>query len=259
LSTTDCLEELKEGCLNVGLPFTPKFVCLDFEKGAIDDFEYCFPGILIIGCWFHYAQCLFKKIVAIGLKVQYGEDEELRVVVQNCISLALCYHIDEEHSEVIDIFCNHICNDKLLPLYHKYPRLKEFIKYMLLTWLEGDVENDIPPLFKISLWNHWFHMETRTNNTSEAYNFRIVIKLGNSAHPNIWIWIEFVQVEDLQMSVKFESISKEKFRARSRKTEIEKDLTISNAKLTFVQSDRGYEAIETLLAVFRGLCPKASF
>jgi hypothetical protein len=119
------IEEIKKGCMSINLPFNPKFVSLDFETGAIAAFEYCFPGIFIIGCWFHYAQCLFKKIVAVGLKKQYGEDEELRRVVLNCISLALCYHKSEEDSEVIDIFCDHICN-RLPPLYNKYPRLEEF-------------------------------------------------------------------------------------------------------------------------------------
>jgi hypothetical protein len=130
---------------------------------------------------------------------------------------------------------------------------------MTLTWIEGDVTNNIPPLFKISHWNHWFHMETRTNNTNEAYNFRIIIKLGNKPHPNVWIWVEFIQVEDFQMSVKYESILTDKFKPRSRKSEIEKDLKISNAKLAYMQSNRGYEAKENLLEIFRSLCPPCPY
>ena len=71
------LEELKRACYNIGLTFLPAFVSLDFEIGAILAFEYCFPGIQIIGCWFHFAQCLFKKIVLLGLKKEYGEDEDV--------------------------------------------------------------------------------------------------------------------------------------------------------------------------------------
>ena len=96
---------------------------------AISAFQYCFPGIIIIGCRFYYGQCVFNKIVEIGLKKDYSDDEDLRIVVQNCIALALCYHKNSVDSEIIDIYCDHVC---------------------------GKSEPD--------LWNYWNHMETRTNN-----------------------------------------------------------------------------------------------
>ena len=81
---------------------------------------------------------------------------------------------------------------KSVAITTKYPRFGEFIEYMNKTWIEGeDVEKG--PFFKIKWWNHWYHMETRKNNTNEAYNFRITIKLGNKPHPNILIWVEFIQ------------------------------------------------------------------
>ena len=83
-------------------------------------------------CWFHYGQCVFNKIVEIGLKKDYSDDEDLRIVVQNCIALALCYHKNLEDSEIIDIYCDHVCG-KSEPLIRKYPRFKEFLDYMALT------------------------------------------------------------------------------------------------------------------------------
>ena len=65
-----------------------------------------------------------------------------------------------------------------------YPRFQEFIDYMNKTWTEGD-DVERGRLFKISWWNHWSHLSTRTNNTNEAYNYRIIFKLGNKPHPNI--------------------------------------------------------------------------
>ncbi len=53
------LEELKKGVASLNLPFTPRYVSLDFELGAILAFIHCFPGIFIIGCWFH---TFLKKI-----------------------------------------------------------------------------------------------------------------------------------------------------------------------------------------------------
>ena len=63
---------------------------------------YCFPGISIIGCWFHYAQCIFNKIKDLGLTKAYNEDETLHV------ALALCYHKNDDDSEVKDIFIDHV-------------------------------------------------------------------------------------------------------------------------------------------------------
>ena len=71
---------------------------------------------------------------------------------------------------------------------------------MTKTWIEGEGESG--PLFKIEWWNHWKHLETRTNNTNEAYNFRFQVKMGSQFHQNIWLWVEFIQEEDFQLSVK---------------------------------------------------------
>ena len=170
------LEEIKRGIsdLNLDNAFNPKFVSLDFEMGAILAFIHCFPGISIIGCWFHYAQCLFNKIKDLGLTKAYNEDETLQVLFGNCVALALCYHKNDDDSEVKDIFIEHVIH-KSIETQRKYPKFKDFIDYMNDTWIEG-VDESKGPLFKISWWNHWYHMETRTNNTNEAYNHRIVVK-----------------------------------------------------------------------------------
>ena len=80
--------------------------------------------------------------------------------MQNCVALALCYHKDDDNTEVRDIYIDHVI-DKCVPLIRKYPKFYEFIKYMNDTWIEGEDESK-GPLFKISWWNHWKHMETRT-------------------------------------------------------------------------------------------------
>jgi hypothetical protein len=53
---------------------------------------------------------------------------------------------------------------------------------MTKTWIEGEGESE--PLFKIEWWNHWKHLETRTNNSNEAFNFRLTVKMESQIHPN---------------------------------------------------------------------------
>ena len=42
-----------------------------------------------LAVFFHFGQSLYRKVVEIGLKVQYQEDENLKKYVKKIISLAL--------------------------------------------------------------------------------------------------------------------------------------------------------------------------
>jgi hypothetical protein len=63
--------------LEMNMEFRPEFILIDFEHQAIQAFIFCLPLATILGCWFRFGQCLFRKIVDLGLKVQYKEDEDL--------------------------------------------------------------------------------------------------------------------------------------------------------------------------------------
>ncbi len=54
--------EINKGIISLGLTWKPEFVSLDFEMGSILAFIFCFPTIKVIGCWFHFGLCLFRKI-----------------------------------------------------------------------------------------------------------------------------------------------------------------------------------------------------
>ena len=47
--------------------------------------------------------------------------------------------------------------------------------------------------------------------------------MGSQIHPNIWLWVEFIQEEDFQMSVKFEQIQNDTYKGRNRTIEVRKD------------------------------------
>ena len=163
-------------------------------------------------------------------------------MIENCIALALCHP-----GEVVDIFINHVIN-KSVETQRKYPGFIDFINYMVKTWLEGEGDNG--PLFKIAWWNHWKHLETRTNNTNEAYNFRLVVKMGTQLHPNIWLWVEFIMEENLQMSIKFASIKLDTYVSRNRTIELRKDLKISNAKIIYLESNKGFCSSRSFASIF---------
>ena len=62
-----------------------------------------------------------------------------------------------------------------------------------------------------------------------------------------------------QNSLKVEQVLNGKYKGRSRTNEYRKDVAISKAKCSFLESDRGFETTEDLLESFRTLCPKPLF
>jgi hypothetical protein len=63
--------ELRNITLKHDLVLNPKFISIDFEKGAIGALKNVFPNSKIKGCNFHYNQCIFRKIQEIGLQQDY--------------------------------------------------------------------------------------------------------------------------------------------------------------------------------------------
>lgn len=44
----------------------PTSIATDFEKGLRNALQQQYPGAVLIGCWFHYAQALLRKAKKIG-------------------------------------------------------------------------------------------------------------------------------------------------------------------------------------------------
>jgi hypothetical protein len=64
------LNELRTATIQHNLILNPRFITIDFERGAIGALKNIFPNALIKGCNFHFNQCLFKKIQELGLSAK---------------------------------------------------------------------------------------------------------------------------------------------------------------------------------------------
>jgi hypothetical protein len=80
---------LKEGAIKFGLRLNPQIALTDFEIAAQNAYEFLFTGIRLIGCFFHFGQCVIKKIRAIGLITEYKEDDSFKLWVKSFIALGL--------------------------------------------------------------------------------------------------------------------------------------------------------------------------
>ena len=79
---------LKEKAEELSLDFSPVVVLSDFELAIIQAAELSFPTADIKGCYYHYCQCLNRKIQQIGLQVAYREDQNLAFVPRRYVRLA---------------------------------------------------------------------------------------------------------------------------------------------------------------------------
>jgi hypothetical protein len=229
------LLELSNGCKTIDLEFIPERIILDFEVGAISAFKFHFPSADFVGCFFHFGQCLFRKLVSLGLKQAYGEDEDLREWFKMCVALAFI-----PPRKVQDIFADKILDEAPL---EKYPVLADFTDYMTETWVDDSSS------FEIKLWNHFDSTEERVNNNNEAYNLRIITRLGHVAHPNIWKWVELIQKEEfLQVAVRCAGLLEGSIKPKVRRNhDLERDLTILKAKNKYLTSVEKFDNTVDLL------------
>lgn len=46
----------------------------DFELASRNAIKYHFPNVERKGCWFHFRQAVNRRVIKIGLKKRYGQD-----------------------------------------------------------------------------------------------------------------------------------------------------------------------------------------
>ena len=74
-----------------GISFSPNEIMADFELALVQSLELQFPGARIHGCYFHFAQCLWRKVQSLGLVEEYREDDSIQCFIQKSAAIAkLC-------------------------------------------------------------------------------------------------------------------------------------------------------------------------
>ena len=79
---------LKAKAEKLHLEFSPNIAVTDFELAIIQAAELSFPAATITGSYYHYCQCLNRKIQQIGLQVAYQENHQLNRFVWKTAALA---------------------------------------------------------------------------------------------------------------------------------------------------------------------------
>ena len=142
----------------------PDSVSVDFERSAINSVRKFFPDSEIYGCFFHFAQCLWRRIQGLGLQSWYADAGNAMIIKQlqalsfvppddvyDCFNTFIAT-LDEETDGILD----------------------EFLQYFEMTWL-GIVQRGRRrrPTFEVSLWSVYERTSNdlpRTNNMLEGWH-----------------------------------------------------------------------------------------
>lgn len=162
--------------------FNPVSVTTDFEKALRNALRSVYPNTQLIGCWFHYAQALRRKVKKIaGFAKFLKETPGAKKLYQKFVNLPLIR--SDKISLAVALF------KKEASVYGS--RFTTFINYFEDEWMKKVG----PDLFCVFLEKH------RTNNLMESFNSIIKRKVPHSGC--FFRFIEFLQSEELLKSTDY--------------------------------------------------------
>ena len=86
---TRFLQLLKTACSDRDIDLQPTRVFFDYESAVQNAARAAFPGVDVRGCFFHYTQCIWRKVQNTGLQIPYQDDEAITKLVRRAAVLPL--------------------------------------------------------------------------------------------------------------------------------------------------------------------------
>ena len=142
----------------------PNFISIDYEKAAENSIRTHFEDALVAGCYFHFGQCLWRKVQALGLQVWYKDPSNARVVKS---FQALGFVSPDEVYTGFQSLVSSL--DEQV-----YEELSAFIGYFESTWV-GSIQNGRrrKPMYEPEMWNvleRTIKSLPRTTNSLEGWH-----------------------------------------------------------------------------------------
>ena len=89
---------VKEKLADIGLTFIIESVLSDFEFNIMKAVDQIMPGVIIMGCFFHFKKALQNKVDKKGMKTVYEHYKKFRNFINECGALS---HLPVEDLESI--------------------------------------------------------------------------------------------------------------------------------------------------------------
>ncbi|KAF0756156.1 MULE domain-containing protein [Aphis craccivora] len=205
--TTNSYNKMLQVLKNNNPNLNPYSFIIDFEKAFETAFSDKFPQTKIKGCYFHFQQCLWRKVQENGLQALYAENVEFALQVRHLAALPFV-----PTNKVIHYF------EKLVDstyFVNNENNLSTLVNYFEDTLIGRSTCNRRrPPKFQISMWNCYERVlknKPRTNNSIEGWHHAFNSSLGAN-HVTIWKFITFLKQEQTLQKVRLEKLVQKKIK-----------------------------------------------
>jgi hypothetical protein len=151
------LSKIKERVLEVsGSHLDPRILLTDFEISLMSAIEAEFPQATVKGCFFHFTQSIWRRVLELGLARPYKHDRKLSNFVRKLMAMAyIPTALVRQNFQLI-----HGCRS-IRRLVQRYPAVRDLIRYFNRNYITGQ----FPP----PVWNVMHRDSTsRTNNHVEG-------------------------------------------------------------------------------------------
>lgn len=158
------IELIKNAAKTIGTCFEPRKFHIDYEQAMIKAISESFTSDHVQGCYFHYSQCIWRKVQELGMATSYQSFPHVREWIRRFSALPLLPQndIDDAFMEIHEnapIPQNNIISGDQIQKFHDY---------MVDTWIHV---NDAK--FHRSLWNQYKNEGPRTTNNAEGWNHKL--------------------------------------------------------------------------------------
>jgi hypothetical protein len=185
--TQDTYERLFAQLKQLEPALAPQSVMTDFERAAINAMHAEFPETQHRGCFFHFNQCIYRKIQEYGLQRRYETDPDFALTMKMLPALAF-------------MPMGHVVNNfQRLTREVQFPEeALEVVDYFEDTWIGRPTANGRrAPRFSLDLWNVFDAVVDglpKTNNACEGWH-RGFMELVGGHHPTIWKFFKALKLE----------------------------------------------------------------
>lgn len=192
----------------------PEYFMVDFEMAAIRAIRMSFINTQVKGCFFHFSQCIYRKIQAVGLQSAYKNNSGLNLKMRMIAALAyLPVNKVEDGFEALA---------GILP-----DEMNDLVTYFEENFIGIKRRNSRkPPIFNPQMWNMHELIQKdlpRTNNSVEGYHNRLQNAISCS-HPTIFKFLKLLQKDHARNTSEIAQTSSGHPQVSQRK--IYKDLTL---------------------------------
>ncbi|KAE9528681.1 hypothetical protein AGLY_012256, partial [Aphis glycines] len=174
----------------------PKSIVMDFEQAFIKSFKELYSDVTIHGCFFHFTQCLWRKLQSCGLKNRYSTDVIFAHEIKKLSALAFV-PVDNVISTLEELINSDYYED-----------LQTVVDYFEDTWIGRLTRGGRrrAPTFPIKIWNMFnavIQGSPRTNNAVVGWHRAFNSALGAN-HVTVWKFISMLKREHGLQEAKIE-------------------------------------------------------